>query len=210
MAFPSIKSDEAGTITENTADVLYYSAINPSLSILRSANAPVFTGNMSVVDGESGLSGLGLSSSEITQLQSQMAASDSIYLFKPRYGDLMVRNAAVMTEKNRQADSLMPNYRFLIRVENGDPVNKATQAGKVVLSQLFKIEAKNSDGESVEQFPGTPLFLKLPWTGTNSDTLAVVTSDNGESWNDIQSDRIVVVQPASSESDGYVVGERTI
>jgi hypothetical protein len=205
MAFPSMKASEQGVITENTADVLYYSAINPSLSLLSTAIAPVFSGNMKVTASETGLSGIGLNGDEVTQLQGMMAASDSIYFFKPRYGDQMVRDTALMAEKNRQAESVLPGYRFLIRVAEGEPVDNAAQAGRLRLSQVYKIEATNSDGASVDQFPGTPLFIKLPWTGSDSDALTVITSDNGESWSDVQSEQIVIAQAATEELDGYVV-----
>ncbi|RLW70182.1 MAG: hypothetical protein B6D71_07310, partial [gamma proteobacterium symbiont of Stewartia floridana] len=92
-----------------------------------------------------------------------------------------------------------------IRVENGDPVEAATQAGRMNLSQVYKIEARNSDGASVEQFPGTPLFIKLPWTGSNQQALTVMSSENGENWSDLQADQIIVAQPATSEMDGYVI-----
>jgi hypothetical protein len=66
MAFPSMKVSEEGEITENTADVLYYSAINPSLSRLGTANVPVFSGNMKATAGETAMSGVGLNGDEIT------------------------------------------------------------------------------------------------------------------------------------------------
>jgi hypothetical protein len=135
-----------------------------------------------------------------------MPASDSIYLFKPRYGDQMVRDTAVMTEKNGQADAVLTHYRFLIRVENGETVvNAADQAYRLRLSQIYKIEAKNSDGESVNQFPGTPLFIKLPWAGSDSGALTVLASRDGESWSNLQSEQIIAAQPATEEFDGYVV-----
>jgi hypothetical protein len=201
MAFPSMKVDEEGQITENVEDLLYYTAINPSLSILGSANVPVYAGYMS----ETGISNLGLESDEISLLREMMSSSSSIYVFKPRYGDQMVQDTAIMTDKNGQADAVMPNYRFLIRVEDGTPVESATQAGRLNLSQVYKIEAKNADGEPVAQFPGTPLFIKLPWTGSNREALTVVSSETGESWSDVQSGQIVIAQPATSDQDGYVV-----
>jgi hypothetical protein len=204
LAFPSMKVSE-GEITENTADVLYYSAVNPSLSRLGTANAPVFSGNMKVTDAETGMSDVGLNNDEINQLLSLMPASESIYLLTPRYGDQMVRDTALMAEKNRQAESVLPSYRFLIRVEEGEPVENAAQAGSLRLSQVYKIESTNSDGELVDQFPGTPLFIKLPWTGSDSEALTVITSENGESWSDVQAGQIVVAQAANSELDGFVV-----
>jgi hypothetical protein len=118
----------------------------------------------------------------------------------------MVRDTAVMAEKNRQAETVLSHYRFLIRVESGESmVENAAQAGHLRLSQVYKVEATNSDGESVSQFPGTPLFVKLPWTASDRDALRVITSENGESWSDLQAEQIVVAQPASEELDGYVV-----
>jgi hypothetical protein len=205
MAFPSMKADAQGVITENTADVLYYSAINPSLSILGTAVAPVFTGVMGVSPGSEALTSLGLTSEEVSQLQAEMPASTSIYLFKPRYGDQMVMDTAVMSEKNNQADTVLPNYRFLIRAETGQVLTSATQAGRVRLSQVYQIEATNGDGQSVDQFPGTPLYIKLPWTGSDQDNLTVIFSSDGQTWNDLAADQIVVSQPATSDRDGYVV-----
>jgi hypothetical protein len=206
LAFPSMRVDEQGEITENTSDVLYYSAINPSLSRLGTAIAPVFSGNMKLIASESGMTAVGLDRDEISQLQGLMPASDSIYLFKPRYGDQMVRDTAIMTEKNHQADAVLTHYRFLIRVENGEAVvNAADQAYRLRLSQIYKIEATNSDGESVDQFPGTPLFIKLPWAGSDSEALTVLASRDGESWSNLQSEQIIAAQPATEEFDGYVV-----
>lgn len=201
MAFPSMKVNDQGQITENVEDLLFTTAINPSLSILGSANVPVFSGYMS----ETGMSSLDLTSDEIAVLKDMMSSSSSIYLFKPRYGDQMVQDSAIMTEKNGQAEAVMTNYRFLIRVEDGAPVEAATQAGRLNLSQVYKIEAKNTDGESVAQFPGTPLFIKLPWTGSNREALTVISSATGESWSDVQPSQIVIAQPATSDQDGYVV-----
>jgi hypothetical protein len=206
MAFPSMKADEQGEITENTSDVLYYSALNPSLSRLGTAIAPVFTGTMKDIAGESGMGGIGLNGDEISQMQGLMPASGNIYLFKPRYGDQMVRDTAVMAEKNHQAETVLSNYRFLIRLEDGESVvDAAAQAGRLRLSQVYRIEATNGDGESVSQFPGTPLFIKLPWTGSNDQALTVISSQNGESWSDLQAEQIIVAHPATEELDGYVV-----
>ncbi|MES9979789.1 MAG: hypothetical protein ABW107_13680, partial [Candidatus Thiodiazotropha sp. 6PLUC5] len=205
MAFPSMKVDDEGTITENVEDLLYYTALNPSLSILGSANVPVFAGYMIESEAESGLSSLGLANDEVSLLRGMMSSSSSIYAFKPRYGDPMVQDTAIMTDKNGQAEAVMVSYRFQIRVEDGASVEAASQAGRMNLSQVYKIEAKNADGQSVEQFPGTPLFIKLPWTGSNRDALTVISSETGESWSDLQSDQIVIAQPATSDEDGYVV-----
>jgi hypothetical protein len=205
LAFPSMKVNDQGEISESTEDVLYYSAINPSLSRLGTANVPVFSGYMKVSSAQPGMAELGFNDEEISLLQGLMAASEDIYLFKPRYGDQMVRDTAIMSEKNRQADTVLPNYRFLIRTEEGATVESATQAGQVTLSHVYRIEARNSDGALVDQFPGTPLFIKLPWTGSNQEALTVIASGDGEQWNDIQSDRVVVARAASAEQDGYVV-----
>ncbi|MEJ2609293.1 MAG: cytochrome C [Candidatus Thiodiazotropha sp.] len=205
MAFPSMKVSDDGEITENVEDVLYYSALNPSLSRLSTATAPVFAGYMSVVDGLAGMTTLGLKNDEITQLQSLMPASSSIYLFKPRYGDQMVRNIAIMSEKNGQADRVLSTYRFLASIEGEERVASASQSGKMELSQVYKIEAKNEDGELVDQFPGTPLYIKLPWSESNQDALTVISSDNGESWSGVESDQIIIAQAATSDTDGYVI-----
>jgi hypothetical protein len=205
MAFPSMQANEDGTITENTEDVLYYSALNPSLSRMGTAVAPVDSGYMVISDGQAGLSSLGLSSEEVVQLQALMPASSSIYLFKPRYGDPMVRAVALMSEKNGQADLVLSGYRFLVSLEGDATVESASQAAKLSLSNVYRIEAKNSDGENVDQFPGTPLYLKLPWSGTDTAKLSIIVSEDGEGWNAMDADQIVVAQPANGESDGYVV-----
>jgi hypothetical protein len=205
LLFPSMKADENGVITENTADVLYYSAINPSLSVLGTAVAPVFTGVMGVTLGSEGMSGLGLTSEEIARLQALMPASDSIYMFKPRYGDQMVVDTAIMSEKNNQADTVLPNYRFLIRAETGQVLTSASQGGEMKLSQVYLVEVTNADGESVDQFPGTPLYIKLPWTGSDQENLTVIFSTDGQNWTELAPGQIVVSQPSTSDRDGYVV-----
>jgi hypothetical protein len=205
MAFPSMKVNDDGHITENVEDLLYYTALNPSLSILGSANAPVFAGYMSESDAAEGMAELGLADQEVVLLREQMPSSNAIYLFKPRYGDQMVKETAIMTDKNSQADAVMTTYRFLVRVEDGAPLEAATQAGRLNLSQVYKVEAKNGDGESVAQFPGTPLFVKLPWTGSNREALTVISSEDGEHWSDLQSEQVVVAHPATADQDGYVV-----
>ncbi len=205
MAFPSMKVSDEGVITENTEDVLYYSAINPSLSLLGTAVAPVDAGYMALSDGRSGLTGLGLSAEEVTQLMGLMPASPSIYLFKPRYGDPMVRTVALMSEKNTQADLVLPGYRFLIALEGDATVESASQSGKLTLSNVYRIEAKNGDGGNVDQFPGTPLFIKLPWSGSDPATLSVIASEDGSGWTPVDAGQIVATQAASGAEEGYVV-----
>ncbi|MGD9163979.1 MAG: hypothetical protein PVF13_04390 [Chromatiales bacterium] len=205
MAFPSMKADAQGVITENTADVLYYSAINPSLSRLGTAIAPVFAGYLRVVDTTTGLSEVGLGNDEVTQLLGMLSASDSIYLFAPRYGEQMLRETAILAEKNNQADAVLPSYRFLVRMADHAVIESAMQSASLSLAQVYKLEAKNGDGESVDQFPGTPLFIKLPWTGSDLDALTVASSSDGAAWADLQADQIVVAKAATGDTDGYVI-----
>jgi hypothetical protein len=134
-----------------------------------------------------------------------MPASSSIYLFKPRYGDSMVRATALMSEKNGQADLVLSGYRFMVALEGDTAVESASQAAKLTPSNVYRIEARNSDGENVDQFPGTPMYIKLPWSGTDATQLSIIVSEQGEDWSPLDSAQIVVARPANEEGDGYVV-----
>ncbi len=209
--FPYMKVDDAGKVTENVADILYATKVDPSMTSLRSATAPVAAGvfkRMPAVDGVNAISVI--DANDASALMA-LFASGEVYLYKPNYGNSAVRSVSLMPEANGQTELVFPTYR--IQVALADDV-VATTAAKTELGELasnvFSLEASDKNSNEVTHFSGSRILIKLPYEGTaiSVDEIKVIFSTNGSDWQAINSDDIIAVQPhfdeVGTESEGYV------
>ncbi|RDH86526.1 MAG: cytochrome C [endosymbiont of Seepiophila jonesi] len=202
--FPSMKVDANGVVTENVSDILYSSGINPSLSRLNSAIAPVISGMVQKIVSDTALAGIGLAEGDIAPLQLLMPTGE-IYLFQPSNCEPAVRQVAIMSEDSLQAGVVLPTYRFLVGMGSDELATAAAQATNRQTYMVYRLEATDSGGNPVIQFPGTPLYVKLPWSGTDVDQVSIVTSSDGVAWSQVDPASIVLVRPQTAAEDGYVV-----
>ncbi len=198
---PYMKVDEAGVVTQNVADVLYATKVDPSMTALRSASADVVAGVLTPMSASAGVVEAG-----IDETLAALFTTGETYVFCPSYGDHDLRDVALVTEANGQSDLVFPTYRMEIAFADSaiSDTAAATDLGGLV-SRVFSLEALDSNGGEVTNFV-TRVLVKLPYEGTNTnrDEVNVITSTNGVDWTAVDGDDIAMLVPQTNEANGYI------
>ncbi len=203
-----MKIDADGQVTETVADILFASKVNPSMTVLNAAKSGIATGRMAAKNVQSALTGAGIPSDRVSAIQDKAGLSGDLYLFKPQQGGDEVQKVALMAESGQMNDALFPNYRFRIQESESGVETRAGSAGFGALrSKVYDINATDTGGSAVTNFPGQGILIKLPYTGNETDAsrIKVITSEDGSSWNAIDTDNIITVQPPTSDEEGYIL-----
>jgi len=206
--FPYMQVDETGKVTENVADILYATKVDPSMTALRSATAPVAAGVLKRMPTADGLAAAGLDSSNDNV--TTHFSSGEVFLYKANYGNKAVRAVSLIPEANGQTELVFPTYRMQVALADNDVALAAEKANLGELaSQVFSLEMMDKNSHEVTRFSGSRVLVKLPYEGTatNADEIEVIfSSGENAAWQAIDSNDIVVVQPHSDEtgSEGYV------
>ena len=205
--FPYMKVDNSGLVTENVADILYASKVDPSMSILRAESAGVASGAVTRMAASEALSAAGITNATPAEL----FPSGEVYLFKSKYGSSAVRAVALMPEANGQTELVFPTYQMQVVLAGIDVVAAATDAGLGgLVSEVFSLQATDRNGNKVSGFSGNRVLVKLPYNGSNTDLeqVKVIHSTDGSTWTAISRDDVVTLQPYSNEAgmgrEGYV------
>jgi len=205
--FPYMQVDETGKVTENVADILYATKVDPSMTALRSATAPVAAGVLKRMSTADGLEAAGLDSSNDSV--TTHFSSGKVFLYKANYGNSDVRAVSLIPEANGQTELVFPTYRMQVALSDNDVASAAENANLGELaSQVFSLEMMDKNSREVTRF-GSRVLVKLPYEGTatNADEIKVIfSSGENADWQAINSNDIVVVQPHSDETgnEGYV------
>jgi hypothetical protein len=206
---PYMKMDaETGVVTANVSDILADSMVNPSMSALRSAIAPVATSiaktYTNVATIEEGMSGLGISNAEDAAQLADQFRNSKAYMFQVRQGDDAIRKVAVIAGDDDFA-------RYMLQVELGDNevVSKASAAGLGSLStgaEVFGLKVSKESGSELATF-AAPVWVKIPYRGTSSaaNQVNVITSTDGATWVKVDPVNIQLVRAATDTADGYIV-----
>ncbi len=198
---PYMKADETGVVTQNVADILYATKVDPSMTALRSASAEVVVGVLTSMSASDAISKAG-----IDETLTALFATGESYLFRPSYGDRELRTVALMVETNGQSELVFPTYRMQVAFADStvSSAAAATDLGELV-SRVFSLEVLNSSGDEVTNFV-TRVLVKLPYESANSnrDEVRVITSSNGVDWATINDDDIAMLVAKTSSTDGYV------
>jgi hypothetical protein len=200
---PYMKVDAAGVVTQNVADVLYATKMDPSMTALRSANADVVAGVLTRMDASSSIAAAGISGT----LAEQFTTAGGAHVFSPSYGDRDLRAVVLMTETNSDSDLVFPTYRMQVAFADTTASTAAAATGMGgLVSRVFSLEALKSNGDEVTYF-STRVLVKLPYEGSNANRaeVNVITStDGGASWTAIDGADIAMLVPPSDAASGYV------
>ncbi len=207
--FPYMKVDESGKVTANVADILYATKVDPSMTVQRSATAPVAAGEQQRLSISTGIEITGLARNRDVVVE--QFSGNEVYLYQANYGHRAVRAVSLMSEVNGQSELVFPSYRMQVALADSAVVTTARNAGLGELSShVFSLEMLDKNSQKVNHFFGSQVLVKLPYEGTatSSNEINVIFSSNGARWQVIDSEDIVVVMPHSyevgEESEGYV------
>ena len=207
LDLPYMKIDDNGVITENVADILAQTRINPSLTILNAAIATESIGKLQQLPVNDVANMAGLTSDEDKASLNQMLGGEA-YVFSPTYGDARVRKVAIMPPVNAQTQLTFPTYQMQVGIAEVDKAVNASSAGfGGLFSNVFSLLAKNSSGAEVGNFGATRILVKLPYTGSieNLDEVKIITSNNGDAWVEVPSSDIALVRAQTNTEEGFVM-----
>ncbi len=207
--YPYMKMDATtGVVTANVSDILFDSMIDPSMSALRSASAKVATSIAKTYPSleliRQGITALGISNAgDVEQLADQFRNGNA-HMFQLKQGDESIRDVAVIA-----GDDDFAGYVLKVEVGDNSLVSKAAEGGNGNLSmgaEVYSLKMIKQSGTELASF-STPVLVKLPYKGSSSsaDQINVISSDDGETWNKIDSAYIQLIRPATDMADGYIV-----
>lgn len=210
LDFPYMQINDEGEVTESVADILYVTKVDPSLTVYHAATSTTVAGTLKRMTVEEALIDLGLerSSDELSPLLS----GEGAYIYRANYGAPQLRAATLMFDVNGQTELLFPTYRIQITLEDSEQET----AEQVVIqgglaSPVYSMKAMDKNGYSVAHFSGNLATVKIPYTGSSEvvEEVSVYTQMEGSGWQAIESDSLILVNPASNEegaeAEGYLV-----
>ncbi len=204
-----MKMDNDGVVTENVADILSVTRVDPFMTILKASSARVALGRVSRVSSEKGLAAIGATGKGAAVLAERFGL-DEMLLYRPVYGDEKLRRLAVMPELDGTNERVFPSYRLRAAIADDGIIAAARGAGLGELaSPVFLLQARDAQGEPVNRFTG--VLIKLPYggVGESAGEVKVLHSADGVQWSALDEGSIVMVQPRSAEADGMVVFHTT-
>ena len=211
LDFSYMKMDSAGKVTENVSDILYATKVDPSMSVLHSATAPIATGIVKRMPVSSGILASGVTSSDDTDTLEDLFPGEEVFFYSPNYGNRFVRAVSLMPEANGQTELLFPTYKMEVALAESQIASSAADSGLGELSsQVFSIKAIDKNSHEVNSFAGNQVVVKLPYEGTASSVneIKVIYSKNGNDWTPIASEKIILIQAHSDEigveAEGYI------
>ena len=206
--YPYMKMDQSGEVTESIADILYYSRLDPSMSVLGAARAKVMAGKMDDPVARADVGRIsGITDPDDAALLNDALTGQYYYPFVPQYGDDDIRRVALLMESNGQSDQIIPTYRMEVAVAPESTIAQANSAGfGGLVSPVISLQAFNSAGQAVSSFNGDRILVKLPYDGssTDLDLVRIITSSDGAAWSAVDQDDILLIRAKSNLEEGYI------
>ncbi|VAX09033.1 hypothetical protein MNBD_GAMMA25-109 [hydrothermal vent metagenome] len=207
LDLPYMKINADGVVTENVSDILYETRLNPSLSILNAARASETNGKFQRVSVADAAAKAGLFRAQDKATLAELLGSHA-YIFRPVYGDPVLRRVALIPPANSVTDRTFPDYQMYVGLAANDVISNANNAGLGALfASVISLEAVDIDGSKLSSFAGTRILVKIPYTSSNENTkeVKVITSEDGTNWIEIDSNDIAILRPQTNEEDGFIL-----
>jgi len=208
LDLPYMQVDDAGVVTENAADILYATSMDPSMSILKSASADVAAGILRRMTTSAGVDASGVTDTADAEILKALFTTGEVFLFRSNHGNANIRAVAMLSEVNGQTELLFPSYRVQVAIGGDDVTTSASNAGLGdLLSDVFSLEARDSNSNVVDNFGGNRVLVKLPYDGDNAnpDEVKVIYSSDGSNWSLVAADDVVMIKPQNDGVKGYLV-----
>lgn len=204
---PYMKMDAAGKVTENVADILSYSLVDPSMTALKSATTDIATGMMQEMPLSDAIEIAHFADDDVQTL-STLISADKVYFYQSGYGNPVLRDITMMVESNPQTERVFPGCTMQVALADDDVVADAAAAGMGgIVSKVFSLEAIDPTGAPVASFSPRQMLVKLPYNGSSSDPdeINIITASDGAAWTEVASDQIRIIRPQTTTANGYVV-----
>lgn len=203
-----LKVDDNGSITQNVADILYATKVDPFMTIALNSSSPYAFGEfkrmktadvpLKVIFDERGRNVVG----------AQISTED-VMVMDSYQGEASLKEAAVIVEANDLAALIYSKSQVEIKVVKpyAELVNglKSAALGELK-SDGFIFTIRDGSRKIQYRSRGERILIKLPYRGNKNslDQVKVVSSD-GEYLRLISAANMIHMQPHTDAADGYVV-----
>lgn len=206
---PYYQIDDSGNITENVADVLEASAINPSMSILNAENVRETSGYLKSADYATGSEYLRITPASAEKLSSLLNSSQWL-VFSSETGYSGLKRAALLMPGTAEQEARLRTVRVSLksRPSNKADLQCASGLGAREIKDIYTLSFQNPARKNVVNLPGKgDILIKLPYTGslTSADQVTVAYSSSCKSWQKLSAGKIVDFAPVTADGAGYIV-----
>jgi hypothetical protein len=209
LGMPYYSVDNDGRILDNVADVLYFSRLDPSMSVLKSETSKEIAAPykaMSVLDA---LAAAGIVSASQPPLAAALNSRTALF-FGPRIGARALRDFALIQAAGPDEGKLaIKAQRVKVSVWEPNYADRQRLGGNGkgrLTGDLFSFELTDESGKRLNRAVGQRVLVKLPYRGLAQSPreLRVLYSANGKSWRALPARNLLAVQ-ARGLAEGYVV-----
>ncbi len=206
--FPYMKVQKDGSVSENVADILYQTKLDPSMSILKAESAPVVAGGLVKTSFDAAMQDAKIiDPAHRTELQKQLQSSE-LFVFNSRYGRDDLRNSALFMVADYQSELVLPSYRVTMTVAE-EARARLSQAlpSEASIAGVYSVAMVDGAGKDVETMPSASILLKLPlpMDAATSDKMTVVRVDESGTRQALPATSLILTKAPTEDEAGYIV-----
>ncbi|NOT85987.1 MAG: hypothetical protein HOP02_14660 [Methylococcaceae bacterium] len=207
---PFFKIAANGQITASMGEILSATKENPFMSLVKASKSMVTSGEFKKAKMKDVMVKIKLKQDAARQSLEASMGEQEVFYYDSYQGQYDLKNTSVISfGEGAIAKLLLPKYRVDNQVFEHLPANIIQQlesfAGGKVVSNAFWLGAV-SDNKPAKKFPET-VYIKIPYKGSAKTPaqVKIISSVDGQQIEMLDQSSVVLVNPQSEASDGYVI-----
>jgi len=198
-----------GDITQNVADILFETRLDPFMSLLKNSSATEIIGEFTAISTHDVL---GMVGPELATLLAPDFSNDTSFIFSSNKGSNSLRSMITVINGSTKNNLLLPTFRVVL----GELQDAETTTQKFLeergygglRSKVFYLEVLDKHAKQVTSFNGAEIYIKVPYKGrlTGLYNINIVVSDR--LFTEIKVlpiTDLVMLRPATVDEDGFVI-----
>lgn len=209
IGLPYSKLQENGFITQNVADILFETRIDPFMSLLKNSSSTEITGKFVQVATDDFFT---MAGPELTELLAPAFTDNSSYLFNINKGAATLRNMVAVINGSAANNILFPGFRAALGMLQGAeaPAQKVLDARNYggLRSNVFYLDVLDTQSSLVTDFNGADMYVLVAYQGVKSDLndINIVVADRALTRiSRLPAEALLMMAPASILEDGFVI-----
>lgn len=209
LGLPYSKLQEDGRITQNVADILQETRVDPFMSLLKNSSATEVTGEFTQFTTADVLD---MAGSELAALLTPGFNDETSFAFKVNKGVISLRNMVAVINGSAVNNILFPTFRGTLGLLEG--VERATQdflkaqGYGLLRSSVFYFDVLDKQKNQLVHFNDAEMLMKIAYKGGQSELnkINIVTADRALSRVKLlPAADVLMLKPATVLADGFVV-----
>lgn len=203
------KLQPSGAITQNVADILFETRIDPFMSLLKNSSATEIAGEFTKIATDDLLIAAG---SELAALLKPDFSSASSFIFSINKGSAHLRSMVAVINGGTANNILFPTYRAALGTVTGaegaaQNILKARHYG-TLRSNVFYLDVLDQEKKQVTSFNGDEMYIKAAYQGVQESLqgVRIVVADRAlNTIRELPSENLVMIVPSTAQEVGYIV-----